>query len=130
MEEEDFKGFEDLKFMKGGGMTFWAFKGEDTWSRDIVELWKWVELAREKERSKGIMKTIKQLEKDIEVMDKYHTREDRKIYKSLSVQLQTLKDVLKLIDKIKMREIIIGPLQGKEVIDVEELKQKIKGGKA
>lgn len=48
MNEKDFKGFEDLKVMRNDGMTFWAFKGENVWSRDIVELWKWVELAKEK----------------------------------------------------------------------------------
>ena len=46
MKEKDFKGFEDLKVMKDGRLTFWGFKGENAWSRDIIELWKWVELAR------------------------------------------------------------------------------------
>ena len=45
MNKKQFKGFEDLKVMEDNGMTFWAFKGENTWSRDIIELWKWVELA-------------------------------------------------------------------------------------
>jgi len=47
MIEEDFKGFEDIKINEEG---LWAFKGENTWSRDIVELWKWVQLARKKEK--------------------------------------------------------------------------------
>lgn len=54
MNEKQFKGFEDLKVEKlDDGMTFWAFKGENIWSRDIVDLWKWIELARKKEKQEG-----------------------------------------------------------------------------
>ena len=42
MNEKQFKGFGDLKIESG----LWAFKGENVWSKDIDELWKWVELAR------------------------------------------------------------------------------------
>ena len=49
MNEQQFKGFEDLVIKEG----FWAFKGEVVWSKDITELWKWVKLARKK--SKGML---------------------------------------------------------------------------
>ncbi len=49
MEEKEFKGFGDLVIKDG----LWAFKGENVWSKDIDELWKWVQLARKK--SKGMM---------------------------------------------------------------------------
>ena len=55
MKEKQFKGFEDLKVMRDGSDTFWAFKGENVWSKDIVELWKWVQLARKKSKGMQVM---------------------------------------------------------------------------
>ncbi len=53
MNEKQFKGFEDLQVKKiEDGMTFWAFKGENTWSRDITELWRWIMIALEIEDEK------------------------------------------------------------------------------
>lgn len=66
MEEKQFKGFEDLKVMEDDGITFWAFKGENTWSRDIVELWKWIGIAREKQRGKKQWVDVKFTAEDFE----------------------------------------------------------------
>ena len=42
MEEKQFKGFEEI-IVKDG---LWSFKGKNTWSRDIVELMKWINISR------------------------------------------------------------------------------------
>lgn len=55
MEEKDFKGFEDIQINEEG---LWAFKGENTWSRDVKELWKWVQLARKKSKGMQILNDI------------------------------------------------------------------------
>ena len=81
------------------------------------------------------MKTIKELVKEIEVLEKEHSKcrcaynDYRNCFKffELKAKLQTLKEVLKLIDDIFYYDSTEGKIPIVSIEKIEELKQRIEG---